>query len=345
MSAIVRIAVDVQLFQHLKDAGDAGLDASTLADKTAVHELLLQRLMRHLVTMCLVTFHDGAFHATKLSNGLAEERYQHSLSFCYDVSRPAFGNFPAYFKKTGYRSPAVGALDGPFQDTHVTDLAFFEWLVSTPPHLQHFDSFMTAYRAGKVEWHESGFYPVSERLITGYRGSPTTSDVLLVDVGGGRGHDAATFATLHPSHPGRIILQDREPVIAGVLASSGGTTLPFEAQAHDFFTPQPVRGARAYFLHSILHDWGDNDGVRILESLVPALERGYSRVLLHEIVLREEKPTLAATSMDMMMLAHFAVRERTEAEWRGILEKAGLRVVQIYSCPGVAESLIEAELA
>ncbi|KAK1144214.1 hypothetical protein N8T08_005627 [Aspergillus melleus] len=58
-----------------------------------------------------------------------------------------------------------------------------------------------------------------------------------------------------------------------------------------------------------------------------------------------EKPTLAATSMDLMMLAHFAVRERTEADWRAILEKAGLRVVTIYTYPGVAESVIEAELA
>ena len=47
--------------------------------------------------------------------------------------------------------------------------------------------------------------------------------------------------------------------------------------------------------------------------------------------------------MDMMMLAHFAVRERTEADWRAILAKAGL-VVNIYTYPDVAESLIEAEL-
>jgi hypothetical protein len=85
--------------------------------------------------------------------------------------------------------------------------------------------------------------------------------------------------------------------------------------------------------------------VRILENLVPALKKGYSRVLLNEIVVSEEHPTLAATSMDMMMLAHFAVRERTEAEWRAILETAGLRVTAIYTYPGVAESLIEAELA
>ena len=65
---------------------------------------------------------------------------------------------------------------------------------------------------------------------------------------------------------------------------------------------------------------------------------------MNEIVVNEEKPTLAATNMDMMMLAHFAVRERMEAAWRNILVKAGLKVVNIYTYPGVAESLIEAEL-
>lgn len=49
--------------------------------------------------------------------------------------------------------------------------------------------------------------------------------------------------------------------------------------------------------------------MRILENLVPALKTGYSRVLLNEIVVSEEMPTLAATTMDIIMLAHFAVRE------------------------------------
>ncbi|OBT96238.1 hypothetical protein VE01_05748 [Pseudogymnoascus verrucosus] len=341
MSANIRIAVDVKLFQHLKEAGGAGLSASALSEKTGVDVALLERLTRHLVAMYLITYHDGAFHATTLSNGHAEENYQHSISFCYDAARPSFNGFPEFFKKTQYRSHSLGSLEGLFQDAHKTQLPFFEWLVATLPHLQHFDSFMSAYRVGKANWYDPGFYPVSERMISGFDGS--SSDVLLVDVGGGRGHNVAAFAAQHVSRMGRIILQDREPVIAGVLAS--GKERLFEAQVHGFFTPQPIKGARAYSLHSILHDWGDDEGVKILEILVPALKKGYSRVLLNEIVVSEEKPTIAATSMDMMMLDHFSVRERTETEWRVILAKAGLNIIHIYTYPGVAESLIEAELA
>jgi len=341
LSGICRLAVDINLFQYLKNAGDAGISPQLLSEKTGVDVLLLGRLMRHLVAMYLVTYHNGAFYGTTLSNQLAEHKYQDSISFCYDAARPSFNGYPEYFKSIGYKQP-TSLTDGPFQAAHKTRLPFFEWLVATPPQLSWFDSFMGAYRAGKPNWYDSGFYPVSECLIEGF--DANASDVLLVDVGGGKGHDLVQFAAAHASRPGKIILQDREQVIAGVIERKG-QELPFEVQAHDFFTPQPVKAARAYSLHSILHDWGDDDSVRILENLKPALKPGYSKVLLNEIVLSEEHPTLAATSMDMMMLAHFAVRERTEADWKAILVRAGLEFCKIYTYPGVAESLIEAELS
>jgi len=77
---------------------------------------------------------------------------------------------------------------------------------------------MTTYRAGKPMWYDPGFYPVQERMIMGFDSS--ISDVLLVDVGGGKGHDDAAFAAQNSSRPGKIFLQDREPVITGVIASS-----------------------------------------------------------------------------------------------------------------------------
>lgn len=297
--------------------------------------------------MYVISFHDNAFYATPLSNSLARENYQHSISFCYDVARPSFNGFPEYFKNTQYKPPRLGSLEGPFQNAHKSQLAFFEWLVANPPQLQYFSSFMTAYRAGKPNWYDLGFYPVSERLIQGF--DTRESDVLLVDVGGGKGHDVAAFVAQYNSlHTGKVVLQDREAVIASVMADSSNdhnVQQPFVAQAHDFFTPQPIKGARAYSLHSILHDWSDEDGVKILENLAPALKKGYSRVLLNEIVVNEARPSLAATTMDLMMLAHFAVRERTAREWEDILTKGGLKITNIYTYPGAAESLIEAELA
>jgi hypothetical protein len=322
----------------LRDAGDAGVDPDELAQKTGVDVVLLHRLMRHLTAMKVVSFSGGNYRGTTLSNGLAAERYQKSIDFCYDVARPSFNGFPEYFKRTDYKLP-TSLTDGPFQAAHATELPFFPWLVATPPHLDEFDAFMSAYRAEKADWHDPGFYPVADRLIQGF--DPRINDTLLVDVGAGRGHDAHLFVKQYPSHPGKIVIQDRDVVISEIPDRE---KLPFGCQVHDFFTPQPIKGARAYLLHSIIHDWSEEEGIKILESLKPALKPGYSRVLLNEIVLSEENPTIAATSMDMMMLAHLAVRERTEMEWKVILRKAGLRFLEIYNYPGVAESVIEAEL-
>ena len=54
--------------------------------------------------------------------------------------------------------------------------------------------------------------------------------------------------------------------------------------AHDFFEPQPVKKAKAYFLRAILHDWGNPTCVKILRNLLPALEDG-DRVLISDSIL------------------------------------------------------------
>lgn len=149
------------------------------------------------------------------------------------------------------------------------------------------------------------------------------------------------FVAQHKKHLGKVVLQDRPAVIESFQHKD---QLPFGSQAHDFFTSQLVQAARAYFLHSIIHDWSDEEVIEILENLKPAIKPGYSRVLLNEIVLSEDSPTIAVPSMDMMMLARLYVHEMAEADWKMILEEAGLRFLKIYSYPGVAESVIEAEL-
>jgi len=196
---------------------------------------------------------------------------------------------------------------------------------------------MSAYRSGKPTWCDTGFYPILERLLEGF--DHNQSDVLLVDVGGGLGHDLDELITRYKSLPGKLLLQGREEVISTLPPS-----INFHASAHDFFIEQPVQHARAYYLHSVLHDWGNADCVRILTALKPALKQGYSKILLNEIVVSEQHASVAATSMDQLMLVLGAMQERTESQWKGLIQQSGLKFVNIWTYPGVAESLIEIEL-
>ncbi|KAM0188250.1 hypothetical protein ACHAPA_007669 [Fusarium lateritium] len=329
----LEVANNTKLFQYLKKA-DNGISTEALAEQTGISVPLLERFMRHFLAHKVVYFlKPTGWHATHLSNTLAEENYQHSITFCQRAAAKSFLNFPDHFDKADHQPPSL--TNGPFQYAHNTSLSFFDWLLANPPYVDWFGSFMSVYRAGNPDWWT--FYPVNQRLIEGF--DKTNSDVFLVDVGGGRGHDISAFASGQES-PGKLILQDLPEVISSVQDNSS-----FEAQSHNFYTPQPVQGARVYFLHSVLHDWGAEDCVRILKNLVPALKQGYSKVLLNEIVLSEENPSVPATSMDMMMLGHFGEsRERTNKDFRTIAAQAGLEVAGIFSNAASPESIIELTL-
>ena len=50
-----------------------------------------------------------------------------------------------------------------------------------------------------------------------------------------------------------------------------------------------------------------------------------------------------STAVDMAMLTNFSGCERTERQWRALLEAAGFKIVKIWTYDPGTESLIEAE--
>lgn len=94
----------------------------------------------------------------------------------------------------------------------------------------------------------------------------------------------------------------------------------------------------------MLHDWDDEKSLQILKQLVPALQKGYSKILINENVVPDAGASWSITAMDFLMMALGAVRERTEKQWRELLSSAGLKVVNIWTYEQGTESLIEAEL-
>lgn len=105
---------------------------------------------------------------------------------------------------------------------------------------------MVGKHFSRADWWNPGCVNVSSVLDTN---SIQDEDVLLVDVGGGIGQDLLKFHAKNPDLRGRLILQDLPDVVNNAKVPEY-----IEAMGHDFFTPQPIHGAKAYFLHSILHD-------------------------------------------------------------------------------------------
>lgn len=111
--------------------------------------------------------------------------------------------------------------------------------------------------------------------------------------------------------------------------------------AQDFFQAQQVREARFYYLQNVLHDWPDEKCIVILEHLVAVLGP-LSQILIDEMVLPDTGVPWEAAAIDLTMMASLGSRERTVKEWYGLLEAAGLRVVNIYTyVPRRQDSIIQ----
>lgn len=75
------------------------------------------------------------------------------------------------------------------------------------------------------------------------------------------------------------------------------------------------------------------------------MTRGYSKILINENVVPDREAYWETTGLDILMMAVFSAKERTEQNWRDLLEPVGLRIVNIWTYEKGTESLIEAELA
>lgn len=71
------------------------------------------------------------------------------------------------------------------------------------------------------------------------------------------------------------------------------------------------------------------------------MKPGYTKLLIHDIVVPPTKAPPYTTGIDLTMMALFGARERTEADWDALLKAADLQLEKVWSGPGYRESLLE----
>jgi hypothetical protein len=253
--------------------------------------------------------------------------------FYHGVNNPMFRSLPYFLKERGFKSPTdLNDCNWQYQKSSGND--FFQDLAANPAIASDFHSAMECHsKYNLTPWPE--IYP-TDTIVSAAK----PNRALVVDVGGSKGHDLEKFRLAHPDIPeGSLVLQDLPDVVNDVKVEK-----TIAVQAYDFFTPEPVKGARAYFLHNVLHDWTDELATKILENVASAMEKGYSRLLIHESLISSLKPLARVTASDITMMACLSAKERTESEWRQLIKNAGLQVIKIWRPPQSVESVIEAEL-
>jgi hypothetical protein len=152
----------------------------------------------------------------------------------------------------------------------------------------------------------------------------------VVDTGGGLGHMAIELLRRNPHLTASVVdLEDLMPIARKHAESVEPDVLSrLSFVGGDMFADVPA-GDR-YILKHIIHDWDDDHCVRLLQNCSARMQ-GDGRVYCVDAVLPPLGNTTGAPSkfLDINIMVFIRGRERTEAEWRQLYDKAGLEVVSI----------------
>ncbi|KAK3719091.1 hypothetical protein LTR37_004655 [Vermiconidia calcicola] len=234
-NAMLRLAQDLGIYAHLVQA-DSSVSCEDTATATGADVVLMRRILRYLAALGHIEEKEvDMFAANKFSRafvtpkGIAGSRFAKTTGPRFETVTPAWNAMPAYLKSIGYKTPE-NSHDAPLQRGFGSQKHMFELLVEHGV-LENFQTFMTSYRADREEFLD--IFPARERLLEGSQ----DDSVLLVDIGGGRGHDIEKILEQLPDTKGRMVLQEVEDVVKQVSESDG-----MKVMVPDFFTRQPIQG-------------------------------------------------------------------------------------------------------
>ncbi len=271
---------------------DGARPVAELAEQLGADPDALHRILRALAS-------DGVFAEERpgvFRNTAASELLRR------DSGWSAFAHlFGGVFYRTLAELDASG--DAAFAKTFGTD--FWSYLAAHPDERGSFDRAMAQ---GK------------ERRAQRLAEVELSADDVVVDVGGGNGSFLVELLRRKPGPRGIVFDLPETVRDEAALAAVG-----IEFVQGSFFERVPA--GDVYILGTILHDWDDEHAAAILRT-VRAGARPGARVLIVDAVLPSGNEPHGAKWLDLLMLT-ISGRERTEPEWRTLVEDAGLRIDEL----------------
>jgi hypothetical protein len=194
---------------------------------------------------------------------------------------------------------------------------FFAWLSEHPEHVARFSRAMANLTDG-IKLGAIGTFDF-------------TRAGRIVDVGGADGAVLAHILRAAPDTTGAVFDLPHVVAEAELRLADYGLGNRLTLTAGDFFTSVPA-GADTYLLSMILHDWSDAEAARLLANIKAAAPAG-ARLVAFELVIPDGAGPHMAKMIDLTMLGMLTGRERTQAEYRLLLEDAGFKFEAVTATP------------
>lgn len=193
----------------------------------------------------------------------------------------------------------------------------FDYALENPDYAERFKQAMTSYSAVQ-----------SSLVLEALRDHDFSRIHTFCDVAGGYGHLMCALLQAHPDMAGIVFdLPDVVEDVDQLWASKLGLQARCRHVGGDMF--ESVPSADAYSLKMILHDWNDGECIEILSNIRKAAT-GAARVFIVEHVVPEHDVPHFSKLFDIHMMCWGTGQERTEAQYKRLIEDAGWKASGCY---------------
>jgi hypothetical protein len=289
--------------------------ATDLAASVSAHRDALGRVLRLLAAHGIFEMQGETFRHSPASRLLRTDHPQSMRAFAQMFGLPIFwATYEALEHSVRTGLPAA---------SKVFPEGFWAYLAQRPEEGHVFNAAMGAKAQGAVAG-----------ILASYDFSGFD---LIGDIGGGSGHLLRAVLDASPNAKG--VLFDLPHVIE---EDAGVASERLTLQAGDFFQ-DALPTCDAYLLMEIIHDWGDEESVAILQAVRRAAPP-HARLLVIETIVPDDSGPDWSKMLDIHMLALLGGRQRTQQEYEALLVRSGfLFQREIDTRAGI--SILEAEAA
>jgi len=290
LTRCLQVVADFGVADALDDTPQTAAD---LASRTGAHGGALERVLRLLVAHSVFSSQGGSYSHTPASRLLRADHPQSMRSLIRMTAIPAF-------------TSAFGVLDdavrtgAPVLDKVVPG-GLWKYFSTRPEESRVFDEAMTGKAWGQIAG-----------VLSAYDFS--TFDC-IADIGGGRGHLLKAVLAKTPHASG--VLFD----LAQALQNAAAASDRLQLQSGDFFK-DVLPTCDAYLLMDVLHDWNDEDSLKILQAIRRVAPQQAKVLVIEGVVTESPSGNANLKMLDIWMLL-LGGRQRSQREFADLFTKAG----------------------
>jgi hypothetical protein len=321
-SRALYVAADLKIADVI---GDGEVSSDEIADKLRLHTDYLYRLLRMLASFGVFKeCHEGIFRNNELSHCLRVDSPKSVRSMVLLHNSPEMSR--SWFEALG---PAIKNGQVPFVQQH--NMVLFDYLDRNPDFDRLFTEAMTSVEAlTGTDYLDDFDWQCFDRLV---------------DVGGSNGSKAISVLKRNPHM--QALVFDRQQVIDNAVIGwhekiDKALMDRISFRGGDMFEAIPPAHSDAdiYLFVAVFHAISDVEAKKIFTNLTKACGRHRATIAIIDCVAEPENINPTVAGMDMQMLIGTRGRERTEAEWRCLIEQHGFVLQKIVLLRTFARLLV-----